>query len=125
MYCHRNRVHRRSLVPKHGHARSQESDYKCHHRASRSFNANEGTAAKMAKRKRQHPAKNATIVTPQIAALLGSSPLLSTEDQRSYDGTLDMLARAVRPGDPIAWFLVKDLADLRFEIDRYRRIKSA
>ena len=34
------------------------------------------------------------------------------------------LAREVAPRDIIAWMLIKDLADHRLEIARYRRLKS-
>jgi hypothetical protein len=66
------------------------------------------------------------IIPPDILELLGPPPLLPHEDVKVYFATLAFFARSIRPGeDLIAWMLIKDLADHRTEIARYRRFKAA
>lgn len=57
--------------------------------------------------------------------MLGKPPLLATEDSNQYDALLAELAREVRPSDFIEWLWVKDIADLTWDIFRYRRIKAS
>jgi hypothetical protein len=57
--------------------------------------------------------------------MLMPPPLLATEDEDLYCGMLTVFARSIRPGDLITWMLVKDLADHRTEIARYRRFKAS
>ena len=64
-------------------------------------------------------------VPADIRALLGEPPLLATEGPNDYDALLNALAREVRPCDIVEWLWVKDIADLTWEILRYRRIKAA
>ena len=64
-------------------------------------------------------------VPANIRAMLGPPALLPGEDAAIYEATLAHLAREVAPRDLIAWMLIKDLADLRLEIARYRRIRTA
>jgi len=71
------------------------------------------------------PAKAVAALTPEIVEIFGAPPLLSTEDARAYDDMLAKLAHAVHPGDIIACLLIKDIADKRTEIARYRRQKAA
>ena len=70
-------------------------------------------------------AKAAAALTPEIVEIFGAPPLLSTEDAGAYDDMLAKLANAVHPGDIIACLLIKDIADKRTEIARYRRKKAA
>ena len=70
-------------------------------------------------------AEAAAALTPGIVEIFGPPPLLSTEDGRAYDDMLAKLANAVHPGDIIACLLIKDIADKRTEIARYRRQKAA
>src|SRR5690242_15960016 len=73
-----------------------------------------------------HPsAKAAAALTAEIVEIFGAPPLLSTEDAGAYDDLLAKLANAVHPGDIIACLLIKDIADKRTEIARYRRQKAA
>ena len=66
------------------------------------------------------------IIPPEILELLGPPPLLPSEDAKAYYATLAFFARSIRPGeDLITWMLIKDLADHRAEIARYRRLKAA
>jgi hypothetical protein len=51
--------------------------------------------------------------------------MLSTEDGTLYSATIAFFAKSIRPDDLILWFLIRDLADHRVEIARYRRIKTA
>ena len=71
------------------------------------------------------PARAAAALTPEIVQIFGAPPLLSTEDAGAYDDMLAKLAHAVHPGDIIACLLIKDIADKRTEIARYRRQKAA
>ena len=64
-------------------------------------------------------------VPATIRAILGPPALLSGEDAAIYEATLAHFAREVAPRDLIAWMLIKDLADHRLEIARYRRIRAA
>lgn len=52
-------------------------------------------------------------------------PILSNEDSDQYYAMIGLFAKSIKPGDFIAWMLVKDLTDHRFEIARYRRLKIA
>src|SRR5436309_15765666 len=73
----------------------------------------------------QRAAKAAAALTPEIVEIFGAPPLLSTEDAGAYDDMLAKLANAVQPDDIIACLLIKDIADKRTEIARYRRQKAA
>ena len=64
-------------------------------------------------------------VPATIRAILGPPALLSSEDAAIYEATLAHFAREVAPRDLIAWMLIKDLADHRLEIARYRRLRAA
>jgi hypothetical protein len=64
-------------------------------------------------------------IPPDIMELLGPPPLLNGEEAKLYYGMLTSFARSIRPGDLITWLLIKDLADHRLEIHRYRRMKVA
>jgi hypothetical protein len=66
-----------------------------------------------------------TLVPVEIRDLLGEPPLLATEDPNQYDALLTELAREVRPSDFIEWLWVKDIADLTWDIIRYRCIKAS
>ena len=66
-----------------------------------------------------------TLVPVEIRDVLGEPPLLATEDPNQYDALLTGLARDVRPSDFIEWLWVKDIADLTWDIIRYRRIKAS
>ena len=68
------------------------------------------------------------VVSPipsEIQELLGPPPLLPNEDIKLYYALLDSLAQTILPTDVIAWLLIRDLADHRIEIARYRRFKAA
>ena len=66
-----------------------------------------------------------TLVPAEIRDMLGKPPLLATEDPNQYDALLTELAREVRPSDFIEWLWVKDIADLTWDIIRYRCIKAS
>jgi hypothetical protein len=70
----------------------------------------------------------ASIETPvpaEIRDAFGKPPLLATEDPDQYDALLSELAREVRPTDVIEWLWVKDIADLTWDIIRYRCLKAS
>src|SRR5262245_26924269 len=64
-------------------------------------------------------------IPPEVLELVGSPPILPTEDESLYYTMMALFADSIRPDDLITWMLVKDLADHRLEIARYRRIKAA
>jgi hypothetical protein len=64
-------------------------------------------------------------IPKDILELLGRASVLSTEDGTLYYATIAFFAKSMRPDDLILWFLIRDLADHRVEIARYRRIKTA
>jgi len=63
-------------------------------------------------------------IPADILEMLGPPPLLSTEDEKLYFAFIAKLAQPIPSPDIITWMLIKDLADHRFEIARYRRLKS-
>jgi hypothetical protein len=64
-------------------------------------------------------------VPTAISDLLADPPLLSNEDPDQYRALVHEFARAVNPNDVIEWLWLKDVADLTWDILRYRRIKAA
>jgi hypothetical protein len=63
-------------------------------------------------------------IPADVVAMLGPPPLLPTEDEKLYFAILARIARPIRSPDIVTWMLIKDLADHRFEIARYRRMKT-
>ena len=63
-------------------------------------------------------------VPPDIEALFGDPPLLSTENPTLYRNMLDRYAESVAPRNIIEWLWVKDVADLSWEIPRLRRYRA-
>ncbi|MPZ37879.1 MAG: hypothetical protein GEU95_07405 [Rhizobiales bacterium] len=63
-------------------------------------------------------------VPAEIRKLLGPPPLLSTEHQKFYYAMLAHFGASVEGTDLITWLLLKDVADARVEIARYRRFKT-
>jgi hypothetical protein len=66
-----------------------------------------------------------TLAPTDVRDLLGKPAMLANEDPSDYDALLDALASEVKPRDLIERLWVKDIADLTWEILRYRRIKAA
>lgn len=66
-----------------------------------------------------------THVPAEICDLWGKPPLLATESPKQYYALLVELVREVKPSDIIEWLWVKDVADLTWDILRYRRLKAA
>jgi hypothetical protein len=63
------------------------------------------------------------VVAPTMLDLFGKPPLLRSEDANLYDALLSRVVAAARPRDPFEWMLLKDYADLAWEIFRLRRAK--
>jgi hypothetical protein len=57
---------------------------------------------------------------PRIQAMFGKPPVLSTENLGVYEFILLDIAKEIRPRTTFEWFWVKDLADIIWEIRRYR-----
>jgi hypothetical protein len=73
---------------------------------------------------RKDPSEHLSHVPAEIRSLLSQPPLLATEDPNGYYALLDALGREVGPCGIIEWLLLKDIADLTWEIVRLRRIKA-
>jgi len=63
-------------------------------------------------------------VPSAVLEIFGDAPILSTEDSGRYHAMIAAFAEHVDPGDFITWCTIKDLADCRTEIWRYRRMKA-
>ena len=63
-------------------------------------------------------------VPPDIQAIFGVPPVLSTEDPDLYWEMLDRFAEFIEPRNIIEWLWVKDVVDLCWEINRLRRFKK-
>src|SRR5262249_10299948 len=76
-------------------------------------------------RVRYNPKTNSKSITPTQArfALLGQPQLLEGEDAATYDELLGRLCAAVKPVDIIDEILTVDMAQLEWEVLRWRRLK--
>jgi hypothetical protein len=74
--------------------------------------------------KTQTPAKLAEPIPSDIKDILGPPPILTTEDDAIYYAMLSCFAQDIAPRDIIAWIYIKDAADHRVEIARFRRLKA-
>ena len=70
------------------------------------------------------PVTPMNVIPADVLEMLGPPPLLPTEDEKLYFAVVAKLTQPIRSPDIITWMLIKDLADHRFEIARYRRLKS-
>lgn len=61
---------------------------------------------------------------PAMTDVFGKPALLRDEDANLYDALLSRVVAAARPRDPFEWMLLKDYADLAWEIFRLRRAKA-
>jgi hypothetical protein len=61
---------------------------------------------------------------PAMLDLFGKPALLRSEDANLYDALFARVVAAARPRDPFEWMLLKDYADLAWEIFRLRRAKA-
>ncbi len=61
----------------------------------------------------------------ELQDLFDKPPLLRHEDPKLYQGLLTQLAATVHPTDVIEWLWFKDIADLNWEIIRFRQLKAA
>jgi hypothetical protein len=64
-------------------------------------------------------------IPSDIQDLLGKPPLLKHENKDHYFELMRRLASTTRPNDFIEWLWVRDVADLTWEIIRWRRLKAA
>jgi hypothetical protein len=55
---------------------------------------------------------------------LGKPALAKGEKPAEYEALLNALEREVNPSDVIEWLWVKDIAELTWDIVRYRRLKT-
>ena len=61
---------------------------------------------------------------PAMTDVFGRPALLRDEDANLYDALFSRVVAAARPRDPFEWMLLKDYADLAWEIFRLRRAKA-
>jgi hypothetical protein len=61
---------------------------------------------------------------PAMTDVFGKPALLRDEDANLYDALFSRVVAAARPRDPFEWMLLKDYADLAWEIFRLRRAKA-
>jgi hypothetical protein len=69
-------------------------------------------------------AQSRALMSTEIREMMGAPPVLATEDTEAYEQMFAQFATAVHPKDLIEWFLVRDLTDARWEIQRYRVLKA-
>lgn len=84
-----------------------------------------GEGKNKAKIERETALKLPEIIPPQIAELLGESPLILGEDENEYWNLCAQFASAIQPKDFVEWVWVRDILDLTWEIRRLRRLKAA
>ncbi|MFQ6019024.1 MAG: hypothetical protein ACE5KF_12625, partial [Kiloniellaceae bacterium] len=60
-----------------------------------------------------------------VARILEQRPLITGEDPADYDCLLARLGAAVAPEDAIEWLWLKDVVDLAWEVQRWRRLRAA
>src|SRR5204862_1815624 len=64
-------------------------------------------------------------IPSEVRQLVSLPPTLPWESKDLYFAMMASFAQAIQPDDLITWMLIKDLADNRLEIARYRSIKAA
>jgi len=64
------------------------------------------------------------VAAPAMTDVFGKPALLRDEDANLYDALFSRVIAAARPRDPFEWMLLKDYADLAWEIFRLRRAKA-
>ena len=75
--------------------------------------------------KKNVPVIQGGIIPADLVPIFNPPPLLSSEDPKVYWRILVGLAEDVQPVTVTEWLLVKDIADLNWEMRRLRRWKSA
>ena len=65
------------------------------------------------------------LIPDDLKELFGKRPLVAGEKASDYDALLSRIVAAIAPEDFIIWLYVKDIADLTWEIQRYRRWMAA
>jgi hypothetical protein len=68
-------------------------------------------------------------VDPELPAtpvsIFGSAPVLRGEDSQAYDELLTQVSSDVKPSDIIEQIWIRDIVDLTWEIQRWRRVKTS
>lgn len=78
--------------------------------------------AKPVQKREPVPAASGAIADPD--SVFGPPPLLDGEDETEYRQMLGRIETSVAPSDMIETIWVRDIADLSWEILRYRRLKA-
>jgi hypothetical protein len=65
-----------------------------------------------------------TMVSEKKTALLGERPLIKGESADEYDLLRDAIAEVIKPTNFIESMWVKDLADLGWELDRAKQVRT-
>jgi hypothetical protein len=66
-------------------------------------------------------ASYSTLVPPEIGAILGKPPVLAVESLVAYERLFVAIARERCPRASLEWLLVRDIADMDWQIQRLRR----
>jgi hypothetical protein len=66
----------------------------------------------------------AAVAAPAMTDVFGKPALLRDEDANLYDALFARVVAAAHPRDPFEWMLLKDYADLAWEVFRLRRAKA-
>jgi hypothetical protein len=66
----------------------------------------------------------AAVTAPALTDVFGQPPLLRGEDANLYDALFARVVAAARPRDVFEWILLKDYADLAWDVFRLRRAKT-
>ena len=68
------------------------------------------------------PPNYSTVIPADIAAIFGPPPVLATEPREAYERLFIELVLEWGPSKTTEWLLVRDIADLSWEILRLRRV---
>ena len=60
----------------------------------------------------------------ELQVFFDDPPLVGNERREDYENFFRTIAAAVKPADAILWVLVRDFADITWEIRRERKIKA-
>ncbi|MCB5176419.1 hypothetical protein [Microvirga lenta] len=75
--------------------------------------------------RRSPPGRDTLVALTNLGLLVAKRPLVIGESEQDYDELLAEIAAAVAPSDTIETLWVKDIADLKWEAMRLRRIQAS
>jgi hypothetical protein len=78
----------------------------------------------MAKTRALRKSSVSPLIPADLKWLFDQRPVVKTEDQSAYDALVTRMIAETAPEDTMEWIWIKDLADLTWELIRYRRAKT-